>query len=335
MGISANAFALLADQQGEASTIVELKTTEMKKIAEKKQKIAEKNKKKKAKKNKKQKESDGETSLDSVVTQEDKAVNNHGNENEEKVCSKSAVLANVELREKELRERVHAIQKEREKEEAERKERALIREAERKERHEQWLARELEREKQKAEREERWRAREAERMEREERWLAKETERLERQERQLAREVERNERLLAREAESKQRRLAREEERKKEMSTKTLREYEQQAYEKQMAEKASLTVPETPLREATLDTMQKSKDETVKKDNNTKKHWTVRKTMNIHEFVKLQTEREGQHGQDRSLGEDSTKNTNAILTPDLSDASFPVLGKVTKLLNLF
>lgn len=46
-------------------------------------------------------------------------------------------------------------------------------------------------------------------------------------------------------------------------------------YEKQKAEKATLSVPETPLREATLDNIyieQKSKDEMVMKDSNTKKY---------------------------------------------------------------
>ncbi|KAL1834167.1 hypothetical protein ACET3Z_003818 [Daucus carota] len=130
--------------------------------------------------------------------------------------------------------------------------------------------------------------------------------------------------------ESRERWLAREEENRKDMAMMTLKEYEEQkAYEKQKAEKTNLSVS---VSEATLDntnTTQNSKNVTVKKDSyldkneksKDEKYWKAHKKVNIAGFF---------------TDEDNTMKVGAAGPAlDLSEMSFPVLGKVTKPIKFY
>ena len=92
MSTLTNAFALLADQQGkDATSIIALKTAELKKIAEKNKKIAAEKKKAEAKiKNKKNK---AKAKIGDGQANEEHS----GNQNEAKVSVRTAVQSKQEL----------------------------------------------------------------------------------------------------------------------------------------------------------------------------------------------------------------------------------------------
>ncbi|KAK1396763.1 hypothetical protein POM88_006626 [Heracleum sosnowskyi] len=135
------------------------------------------------------------------------------------------------------------------------------------------------------------------------------------------------ERWLAREAEKNQRRLAREVEKNKDMSLKTLKEYEaeQKALEKNnKSDKSTVSVPE---KEATLDNF------TTKQKSN--KNGPAARGMDSQDSRKNLNNRSwagySKHNKDNALPDVKVKAEPAPApAPDFSETNFPVLGKVTK-----